>query len=159
MKAANHLFAAIFVTAASTAAITMTAAPASADDPPPPIVEYFDYPGADQIFAEHGIRLLKGDGHILFTDCAAGQNLVEVWSRASSTSFCFRVTADKGYLSLDLAKVYLIKADDHALKATMVIKGVPKVVDIEKNSWTSVGEGADPQNGPSSLVELNSGPA
>jgi hypothetical protein len=162
MKAVKRLFA-VFTLIAASSAVVITAAGASpaatADDTPPPIVEEYDYPGADQIFAEHGIRLLKGDGHILFTDCAAGGNLVEVWSRAGETSFCFRITANKGYLTLDLAKVYLIKGDDHALKATMIVKGVPTVVDIEKNGWTSVGEGADPQNGPSSLVELNSGPA
>jgi hypothetical protein len=162
VKSVNRAFgAAVLTIAASAAAVVVNAggATAAADDTPPPIVEEYDYPGADQIFAEHGIRLLKGDGHILFIDCATSGNRVEVWSRTNDSAFCFRVTADKGHLSLDLAKVYLIKADDHTLKATMVIKGVPKVVDIEKNSWTSVGEGADPQNGPSSLVELNSGPA
>ncbi|WP_370969350.1 hypothetical protein [Amycolatopsis sp. cg9] len=158
MKSVNRPFGALVLTAAALVA-GPTAATAAADDTPPPIVEDYDYPGADQIFAEHGIRLLKGDGHILFADCATSGNRVEVWSRTNDATFCFRVTANKGYLSLDLAKVYLIKADDHALKATMIVKGVPKVVDIEKNSWTSVGEGADPQNGPSSLVELNSGPA
>lgn len=69
-----------------------------------------------------GIRLLKGDGHILFTECGGGANLVEVWSRTKNTPFCFKITAAKGYLSMDLARVYLIKGDDHALKATMKIK-------------------------------------
>ncbi|UOX87675.1 hypothetical protein MUY14_39145 [Amycolatopsis sp. FBCC-B4732] len=158
MKSVNSAFGAVVLTAAALVA-GPTVATAAADDTPPPIVEDYDYPGADQIFAEHGIRLLKGDGHILFTDCATSGNRIEVWSRTNDATFCFHVTANKGYLSLDLAKVYLIKADDHSLKATMLVKGTPKVVDIEKNSWTSVGEGADPQNGPSSLLELNSGPA
>ena len=127
------------------------------DDTPPPIVETYDYPGAEQIFAERGIRLLKGDGHILFADCGSGGNLVEVWSRTAQTPFCFRITGAQGFLSLSLARVYLIKGDDHVLRATMLIKDAPAIIDVAKNQWTSVGEGADPQNGPSALVELNSG--
>ncbi|MFC3454246.1 hypothetical protein [Amycolatopsis speibonae] len=127
------------------------------DDQPPPIVEDYTYPGADQIFAQYGIRLLKGNGQILFTQCGSGGNLVEVWSRTKSNPFCFKISGNKGYLTLDLAAVYLIKGDDHALKATMVIKGSPVVSEIGKNTWTSAGEGADPVNGQSPLVELNSG--
>lgn len=41
----------------------------------------------------------------------------------------------------------------------MKIKDEPVVVDIPRNTWTSVGEGADPENGYSSLVEFTSGPA
>ncbi|UKD52844.1 hypothetical protein L3Q65_33775 [Amycolatopsis sp. FU40] len=147
------------VTAVAALALTGTGTAAFADDGPPPIVEYYDYPGADQIFAEHGIRLLKGDGHILFTDCAAPGSRVEIWSRTSTKSFCFRITADKGYLSLDLAKVYLIWGDNHAMTATMTTNGQTKQVKIEKNQWNSVGEPTDPDKNPSSLVELNSGPA
>ncbi|MFI0804753.1 hypothetical protein SAMN04489729_6685 [Amycolatopsis lurida] len=134
--------------------LSVSTVEAATSDDPPPVVEDYDYPGADQIFAQHGIRLLKGDGHILFTECGGGANLVEVWSRTKNVPFCFKITGAKGYLSMDLARVYLIKGDDHALKATMKIKDAPVVVDIPKNSWTSVGEGANPENGYSSLAEF-----
>lgn len=134
--------------------LPVAAAGAAAPDDPPPVVEDYDYPGADQIFTQHGIRLLKGDGRILFTECGGGANLVEVWSRTKNVPFCFKITGAKGYLSMDLARVYLIKGDDHALKATMKIKDAPVVVDIPKNAWTSVGEGANPENGYSSLAEF-----
>jgi hypothetical protein len=156
MNTVRNSFTAV---AFAAAALIGTAPAAFADDGPPPIVEYFDYPGADQIFAEHGIRLLKGDGHILFTDCAAPGSRVEIWSRTSTKSFCFRITADRGYLSLDLTKVYLIWGDNHELSATMTTNGEAKTVPIAKNQWNSVGEASDPDKNPSTLVELKSGPA
>ncbi|WP_143264079.1 hypothetical protein [Amycolatopsis kentuckyensis] len=131
-------------------------ASAASDDSLPQIVETYDYPGADKIFAERGIRLLKGDSHILFTDCSAAGNLVQVWSRTKTNPFCFRVTANQGYLALDLASVYLIKGDDHLLKATLTVKGAATVYDIAKNDLVPVGEGLDPQNGFTPLVELRS---
>src|SRR5262249_5888829 len=39
-----------------------------ADSAPPAAVEDYGYPGADHVFAEKGIRLKRGDGHILLAD-------------------------------------------------------------------------------------------
>ncbi|MFG1644464.1 hypothetical protein ACGFMK_29625 [Amycolatopsis sp. NPDC049252] len=155
---AGAVLAAVVPVVASppTALATPGSAAAASDDAPPPIVETYDYPGADKIFAERGIRLLKGDGHILFTDCSATANPIQVWSRTKADPFCFRVTAQQGYLTLDLASVYLIKGDDHALKATLTVKGTATVYDVAKNDLVPVGEGLDPQNGLTPLVELRS---
>ncbi|MGW4401523.1 hypothetical protein ACWEHA_40020 [Amycolatopsis nivea] len=131
---------------------------AAADDAPPPIVEDFDYPGADQIYAQYHIRLLKGDGHILFADCASGGTLVKVWSRAAANDFfCFRITGESGYLTMDVPDVYAVTGDQHQLKATVVVKDVATPTDIPKNTYTPVGEGIDPKNGFTPLVELRSG--
>ncbi|OAP28442.1 hypothetical protein A4R44_00230 [Amycolatopsis sp. M39] len=98
---------------------------AAADDAPSPIVEGFDYPGADQIYAQYHLRLLKGDGHILFADCASGGTLVKVWSRAAANDFFrFRITGESGYLTMDVPDVYAVTGDQHRLKATVVVKDV-----------------------------------
>ena len=152
------LFAGAIVAAiAPIVASSPSAATAAAENSgPPSIVETYSYPGADKIFADHGIRLLKGDGHILFAECSAGGNLVQVWSRTAQNPYCFRINANQGYLSLNIESVYLIKGDDHALKATLTVKGASAVYDVTKNDLTPVGEGANPQNGFTPLVELRS---
>jgi hypothetical protein len=50
---------------------------ALADNPQPPIEENYDYPGAEKIFQERGIRLRKGDGHILLVDYSSGTGLAD----------------------------------------------------------------------------------
>ncbi|MGW3998957.1 hypothetical protein [Amycolatopsis sp. NPDC004772] len=148
----------LVVGALSAAVLPFVPAIAAADDVPPPIVEEYDYPGADAIYAQYHIRLLKGDGHILFTDCTASGPLVKVWSRIAERSyFCFRITGESGYLTMDVPDVFAITGDAHELKATVVIKGTATPTDVVKNTYTPVGEGADPQNGFTPLVELRSG--
>src|SRR5687768_12641071 len=39
-------------------------------DVPPAAVEDGVYPGAAAILEEHNVRVIAGDGHILFADCA-----------------------------------------------------------------------------------------
>jgi hypothetical protein len=155
VKKFGHLLAA---GALSAAVLPFVSGTAAADDVPPPIVEEYDYPGADQIYAQYQIRLLKGDGHILFTDCAASGALVKVWSRiAEHQYFCFRITGESGYLTMDVPDVFAVTGDTHELKATVVIKGTATPTDVIKNTYTPVGEGVNPQNGFTPLVELRSG--
>ena len=138
------IFVAMFV--GTTAAV--------ADDPQPPIEETYDYPGADQIFQERGIRLLKGDGHILLVDCASGTGFAEVLS-SSKGQFCFRLSGTRGYLTMELPEAYLIKGGSgHTITATVTVDNVVETVQVPKNIWVAVGEGADPENGLATLLEL-----
>jgi hypothetical protein len=126
---------------------------ALAEDSQPRIEENYDYPGAEKILQERGIRLRKGDGHILLVDCNGGTGLAEVWSRKGR--FCFRITETVGTLTLDLPEVYLIKGgSQHTIEATVTVDGTVKTVPVQTNTWTSVGEGADPKSGPATLLEF-----
>ncbi|MFJ6138631.1 trypsin-like serine protease [Kitasatospora sp. NPDC092286] len=137
--------------------------PASAAEATAPLaVEGFSYPGAAQILAEQHITLKSGDGNIQLADCTSTENLLEVFSRTLNTGpakVCFRVTGPVGYLALELPKVYSIKGDDHAVKATLNTDGSVSSFDVRKNYYTPVGEGASAEG--TTLLELSAtdGPA
>ncbi|MFD0573621.1 FG-GAP-like repeat-containing protein [Kitasatospora gansuensis] len=125
-------------------------------------MEDFAYPGAAQILAENHVTLKSGDGNIRLADCLSTNNLIEVFSRtfdAGSVKVCFRVTGPSGFLALELPKVYSIKGDDHAVKASLKTGSSSSSVDIKKNLYTPVGEGTSADG--TTLLELNAtdGPA
>ncbi|MFD4176603.1 MULTISPECIES: hypothetical protein [Streptomyces] len=136
--------------------VAQVAPAAAADELPPVAVEDFVYPNADKIFAEQGIRLKRGDGHILLADCASATGLVEVWSRDKG-KFCFKVTGASGFLSLELPQVYGVKGNDYTLRVDMEVAGTGTEAsfDVAKNAWTPVGESADPENRDHTLLELH----
>jgi hypothetical protein len=138
----------------SAAALVAGTTVALAEDSQPPIEENYDYPGGDVLFREHGLRLRKGDGHILLVDCSSGTGFVEVWSR-SKGQLCFRIRGTTGYLSMELPEVYLIAGDgDHSIQATVTVDGNTETVQVPKDQWISVGEGADPESVPATLLEF-----
>ncbi|WP_050591856.1 hypothetical protein [Salinispora fenicalii] len=119
-------------------------------DAPPSIVEDFTYPGGDKI---DGIRLIKGDGHILFIECDQPARSVEVWSFTQDTPFCFEIRGTKGYVSLELADAYGIRNyNDFPLSATVSVAGTEKAVQVPINDWVGVGPGAN--EGPAVLLEI-----
>ncbi|MGC9544533.1 hypothetical protein [Streptomyces sp. UG1] len=129
------------------------ATPAAADDIPPVAVEDFAYPNADQIYADTGIRLISGDGNILLADCGA-TGLIEVWARGRTDRICFSVKGDSGRIALEVPQVYGIKGNDYEIVADMTVDGTETSYDITPNSWTPVGESADPEGRDHTLVEL-----
>ncbi len=135
----------------------------AADPPPqlqPGIEENYDYPYADNIFAEKGLRLLKGDGHILLADCGSA-DVVRVLSFSSRGELCFQVKGAQGYLTLELPKTYLIKddrGDNHSLSAKVTVDGKTESVAVKKNEWTPVGQGRSPTSGPATLLEIRASP-
>jgi hypothetical protein len=149
----RSLILAVVSGAASFAGIAGIAG-ALADDPQPPIEENYAYPGADEIFRQRGIRLQKGDGHILLVDCNSGTGFAQVWSR-SKGQLCFRIRGTTGYLTMKLPEVYLIAGgNDHSIQATVTVDGNAETVQVQKNEWISVGEGADPESRPATLLEF-----
>lgn len=130
------------------AALLGVATVAAADDTPPPIEEDYDYPGADKIFAERGILLKKGDGHILLTDCVPGGDFLEVRSR-NRDPFCFRVTGSSGYLTMELSDAYLVFSDSsHTTVANYVVNGVPGSTTVVPDGVEGIGEGSNPAGSP-----------
>jgi hypothetical protein len=133
-----------------------TAVEAVAGEAPGYAVETFDYPNADKILAEQNIVLKRGDGHITLADCASGTGLLEVWAREKADRICFKVVGSSGWLTLAIPSVYAVKGNDYATEVDMTVGTEEKSFDVEKNTWTAVGESADPQGREHLLVEIRS---
>ncbi|MGE7388400.1 hypothetical protein ACQKM2_23320 [Streptomyces sp. NPDC004126] len=132
-----------------------TAMTAVADEGPGYAIEDFGYPDADKILAERGIKLKRGDGHILLADCASATDLLEVWSRANE-KICFRITGNGGYLTLEIPAVFAVKGNSYATRVDMTAGTEEKTYDVNKNAWTPVGESADDQGRDFMLMEIKS---
>ncbi|MFD8148177.1 hypothetical protein [Streptomyces sp. NPDC059708] len=124
-----------------------------ADEGPGYAIEDFGYPNADKILAERNIVLKRGDGHILLADCASATDLLEVWSREKE-KICFRVTGTSGYLTLEIPSVFAVKGNDYSAQVDMKVGEEKKTWDVNKNSWTAVGESADAQGREFMLLEI-----
>ncbi|GAB2925929.1 MULTISPECIES: hypothetical protein [unclassified Streptomyces] len=128
---------------------------AVADEAPGYAVETFAYPRADEILAEQGVQLKRGDGHIVLADCATGTGLIQVWARRQDNKkICFRVTGNSGWLTMEIPAVHSIKGNDYTTEVDMTVGAERKSFDITKNAWTSVGESADDQGREHMLVEI-----
>ncbi|GGR74373.1 hypothetical protein GCM10010269_11770 [Streptomyces humidus] len=126
------------------------------DGAPGYAVEHFDYPQADKILAEKKILLKRGDGHITLADCAGGTGLLEIMARNKTDRICFKVVGDSGWLTLEIPAVYAIKGNDYTTAVDMTVGAEEKSFDVAKNTWTAVGESADPEGREHMLVEIRS---
>ncbi|MFE6354208.1 hypothetical protein ACFVOO_15415 [Streptomyces rochei] len=106
-------------------------------------IEDYNYPDADKILAEQNVVLKRGDGHIVLADCADGDNLLQFLAR-DHEDVCFRVTADEGFLTLELPAVHGVKTDDSAnTHLEMTAEGDQVEYDIPADTWKGVGESVD----------------
>src|SRR5882757_1489294 len=152
---------------------TTVALPASAAaaDTQSSLVEDYNYPGADEIFAEAGIKLISGDGHIVLTKCPAGPDTVGLIQVNTNDRVgygkdgwvCFRVTAPSGHLSLKIPGVYAIRGDGlhtgegHKLRAEVTTDaGQHSTVDVKSDGTTQVGIGKG--DAPTTLLQLDAAP-
>ncbi|KPH99874.1 hypothetical protein OV450_0722 [Actinobacteria bacterium OV450] len=124
-----------------------------ADEGPGYAIEDFAYPNADKILAEKKIKLKSGDGHILLAECTGAPELMEVFSHKNE-KVCFRVTGDKGYLSLEIPSVFGVKGNNYAAQVDMSVGAEEKTFTVDKNAWTAVGETADDQGREFMLLEI-----
>ncbi|MFF1378794.1 hypothetical protein [Streptomyces sp. NPDC058308] len=129
------------------------AATSVAEATPGYAVEDFNYPQADKIQQEKGILLKRGDGHIMLAECGSQEGLLEIWAR-SKDKVCFRVIGNSGHLSLEIPAVFGIKGNSYDTDVTMTVGGREKNLDITKNTFTPVGETADPDGREHMLVEI-----
>ncbi|MFE2721532.1 hypothetical protein [Kitasatospora sp. NPDC059327] len=146
---------AVLTTGASVLAVADTTAPPS---PPgdntiaPPSVEDFGYPGASGIT---NVKLLRGDGHLLLTDCAQSSH-IQIWTRApgnKDNKVCFTATTATGSLTLELADVFVVQTSGHSVRAGLTAGGTTQTLDIPKDGFKAVGEGLG--QAPTSVVELH----
>ncbi|MFE4207840.1 hypothetical protein ACFRSX_29320 [Streptomyces goshikiensis] len=124
-----------------------------ADEGPGYAVEDFAYPNADKILAEQKIKLKRGDGHILLAECTGAPELMEIFSHKQE-KVCFRVTGDKGYLSLEIPSVFGVKGNDYAAQVDMSVGAEEKSFTVDRNAWTAVGETADDRGRAFMLLEI-----
>ncbi|WP_412742255.1 hypothetical protein [Krasilnikovia sp. MM14-A1004] len=116
------------------------------------LVETFDYPNADKIFADRNIRLKKGDGHLLLTDCSAGGDFIQVRSR-NRDPFCFRLLAPNGWVTMELSDAFLVFSDSkHTTVADYTVNGVADSATVEPGEATGIGEGGGSR--PAVLLKL-----
>jgi hypothetical protein len=149
--------------------LTPSPAVAAPANPLPSIVEDFVHPGADQIFAQYyGLRLFRGDGHIVFVtsrpvgggvQCDSGQIQVDrflgvdpfgVWD-------CFRTVGTQGFLALEAHGAFIIRAGNVAVQATAELPTGRQSVTVPANQSSDFfpPEGSDPPS--AILVELRIG--
>ncbi|MFJ6384895.1 hypothetical protein ACIQI7_33405 [Kitasatospora sp. NPDC092039] len=134
---------------------------ASADGTPadnsaaPPAVEDFMHPGAAPF---PNVKLLRGDGHIVLSDCAVDDQIsVLSWDlpNSSGNRICFRATSSTGYLAVEVPNVFRIRTDDYSINAKLTSDGVSQSVDIAKGTAVPVGIGSGSGSGkPATLLEL-----
>lgn len=135
-----RLFATVLITASALVLTGSTVA--TADDRPPSTVEDFSYPNADQIFAERGIRLVSGDGHILLVDCAPGSaGQIAVRSSKFNAPICFKASGPVGRLTMSIPDVYSVKSDNHQGSATVSTAAGVSTTALKANSWAPIGNG------------------
>lgn len=120
--------------------------PQTAADVPPVAVEDFNYPGAADIQATRGIKLKRGDGHILLVDCDTTRDQIRVYSVEDDTvgregNYCFQATAKTGYLTLELPRVFALETGEHPISADLTANGETTTVNVAKDAFESVGEG------------------
>ncbi|MGW7096292.1 hypothetical protein [Streptomyces sp. NPDC054874] len=132
------------------------AAPRAAAAEIPYAVEDFNYPGAEKILAEQGIELKRGDGHIMLTECGSDPDILRFIGR-DRDDFCFRVTGEKGHLTLEVPGVTGVQTKDHTARLEMTVADETKTYEIPKNKWQGVGETTDPGQREHVLVEITTG--
>ncbi|MEU3541282.1 hypothetical protein [Streptomyces paromomycinus] len=121
-------------------------------------VEDFNYPDAERILKEKGIKLGRGDGHIILSECKNDD--IRVWTTSTSedgNKYCFKVTGKSGYLTLEVPETFGVQALDRPVEATLTSDGKKQTVKVTEGTTEQVGVG-DGRPGASgkeaTLVEL-----
>ncbi|MER5931019.1 trypsin-like serine protease [Streptomyces sp. NPDC002054] len=138
----------------ATAAVLMgTATPlASAAGEPaanagaPYVFEDGSYPGSDQVLAETGAKLIRGDGNITHTPCDKPYQ-IKVWARdlkLPEERMCFAAPQGTGFLTVSIPGAYRIQTYERSVKASISVKNETQSLDIPGNTSKGFGEaGAD----------------
>jgi hypothetical protein len=138
---------------------------AAADEQPSSLVEDYSYPGAAQVEAARGIKLIKGDGHISLIDCGSDpnlppENLILVQSSRqgtpAETNYCFKAIGTSGLLTMEIGEVYFIRGEgERTIGAKVEVQDATPVVETERvdpGEWQPIGIGQG--RGEATLLEL-----
>lgn len=147
------------------------AATADAADAPSSLVEDYSYPGAAAILAAHNVKLISGNGKIVYADCsnppAGDVTFVYVYTTDLSVNggdaVCFQVLGVPGVLTMEVPQVFEIRGDGRVAGAgkghdmTAVVQpegGSATTVQLDSDGSTPVGIGTDPTAAPTTLLQL-----
>ncbi len=145
--------AALAFYAASAGANTERPTAIAADEGPTYAVEDLNYPDADKIWEEQGIKLIRGDGNIVLAECEARSDLIRIASRQQADT-CFEVKGTGGYLTVEIPSVYGAYGNEFDTTLKTTVEGERATFDLESGKWISVGELKDPEQRPHTLVEI-----
>ncbi|MFD9032569.1 hypothetical protein ACFVZW_15665 [Streptomyces sp. NPDC059567] len=134
-------FGAVALTTGAQAA-PQTMATAEVATEMPVAVENFSYPDAERILQERRITLKRGDGHITLVPCSQTWD-IKVESRFDINGYCFKVTSDTGFLTLELPDVWGVWTKSNPIEATLTAEGEETVLDLPANKYQAVGETGD----------------
>jgi hypothetical protein len=167
MKALS-LLGVVLMGAASVMFVSGSSSAAEPGDAPASLVEDFSYPGADGIRTEprnYGLKLFKGDGHILFVraiafggDGQCANNEIQVEKNMTVSPFgvyyCFRATSSTGFLTLEVPATFGIRGGDRPLEATAELPEGDKTFQIPAGTPVPIEPGEGNDLPPAILVEL-----
>ncbi|GHJ13600.1 hypothetical protein TPA0908_15950 [Micromonospora sp. AKA38] len=134
-----------------------------AADTPSSLEEDFNYPGAAKILADHGLKLYKGDGHIIWTGtrsieddqpCTPDEIQVEQIPDVSGFYHCFKVLGTSGYLTLEIPGTFGVRAGDEIVEATAKLPGGDRKFTIPANEPVAIDPGSGGDLPQAILVEL-----
>jgi hypothetical protein len=168
MKGASAIVG-VTVLAAVSGVVVLSATSGSAAeqaDVPPSIVEDYSYPGAEAILAQHGLKLFKGDGHIVFdsarsfndSQCPAGLIQVEKHLNVDPYGvwYCFRTIGSKGYLTLEIPGTFGVRGGSETIlvKAKLPDNTVLPTYEVQPNQPVAIEPGDDGEAPQAILVEI-----
>ncbi|MGI5149594.1 hypothetical protein ACQEVC_25210 [Plantactinospora sp. CA-294935] len=140
------------------------AATEDAADTPPSLVEDYTHPGADQILAQHNLKVFKGDGHIMFVtsrtfdeqQCASNEIQVEKWLAVEPYGiyYCFRTTGTQGYLTLEVPGTFGIRGGERAIQAKAELPDGEKTYQVSPGGFVAIDPGGPDEQPQAVLVEL-----
>ena len=139
---------------------------AAAEDGPSSIVEDFTHPDAAGILARDGLKLFKGDGHIIFdsardfsqSQCPTG--LVQVEKHLDvepyGKYFCFRTIGTKGFLTLEVPGTFGVRGgtEDLVVTAKMPDGTTLPPYEVEPNEPVAIEPGDGTEAPKAILVEI-----
>jgi hypothetical protein len=143
--------AAVGVAAAVVASGSVSIAAEAEADTPSSLVEDFSYPGRDKILADQGLKLVSGDGNIMWVSCTTAGDLIKIESYDFADYVCFKLRGEHGFLSLEIGRTTYVYSQNQPLEATLQLEGEaePQTKQVPENFWTPVGEA---ENLPSATI-------
>ena len=158
--------AAVLATGAVIMVTTASSSAAEEAEDPSSIVEDYTHPNADTILAQYGLKVFKGDGHIMFDsaktydepECTAGLLQVEKTLDVEPYGmyYCFKTIGTKGFLTLEVPGTFGVRGGSEAIIATAQLPDgtvlPPYEVDPNERVAIEPGTGSEPPQ--AILVEL-----
>ncbi|MFE2528421.1 S1 family peptidase [Streptomyces sp. NPDC059382] len=113
----------------------------------PYIFEDGSYPASDQVLADTGAKLIRGDGNITHVSCN-DPHQIKVWARdlkLPDERMCFAAPRGTGFLTVSIPGAYRIQTYERSVKADISVKDQTQSLDVASNASKGFGEaGADP---------------